>query len=111
MSAVASRLENISHKMGTKEQELADMLGTTPQSLWRWRKDEATPKTEHLRRILDLAFAADELAELYTPDEARVWLFERHRLIDGRRPVELITAGEIETVLALIAQLKDSAVA
>jgi transcriptional regulator with XRE-family HTH domain len=97
--------------MGTKEQELADMLGTTPQSLWRWRKDEATPKTEHLRRILDLAFAADELAELYTPDEARVWLFERHRLIDGRRPVELITAGEIETVLALIAQLKDSAVA
>jgi uncharacterized protein (DUF2384 family) len=107
--AIAQRLETITAKTGVREGEVAELLGTTPQTVHRWRNAQVDPQTAHLRRILDLAYVADELSELYEPDEARVWLYERHRLLGGRRPVDLIRSGDIDTVLTLIAQLKDGA--
>lgn len=111
MTAVAKRLEVISEKTGVKEREVAQLLQTTPQTVHRWRSGQVEPQTSHLRRILDLAFAAEELAELYLPDEARVWLFSKNRLLSGKRPVELIATGEIDAVLQVISQLKDGAYA
>jgi uncharacterized protein (DUF2384 family) len=111
MSAVAQRLQFISSTTKVREHEMAELLGTTPQSVHRWRKDQADPQSAHLRRIVDLAFVAEELAELYQPDEARLWLYARHRLLDGQRPVDLIARGEIDPVLQVIALLKDSAYA
>jgi len=58
---------------------------------------------------LDLAFLAEELSELYSPEEAHVWLFSRHRLLGGKAAVEVIASGDVDPVLALIAQLKDGA--
>lgn len=109
MTAVAQRLDTISEKTGAKEREVAQLLQTTPQTLHRWRTGQVEPQTAHLRRILDLSYAAEELAELYPPDEARAWLFAKNRLLSGRRPVELIADDDIDTVLEVIAQLKDSA--
>src|SRR5438067_13585091 len=105
MSAVAARLDVITSKTGIEESELADLLGTTPQTVHRWRTAQAAPQSAHLRRIADLAFAAEELAELYTPDEARLWLYSRHRLLGGQRPVDLIRTGEMDPVLQAIALL------
>ena len=36
------------------------------------------------------------LAELYEPQQAKLWLFSRHKLLNGERPVDLIPAGEAE---------------
>jgi|GraSoiStandDraft_41_1057321.scaffolds.fasta_scaffold923127_2 transcriptional regulator with XRE-family HTH domain len=110
-TAVAKRLDAISEKTGVKEREVAQLLQTTPQTVYRWRNGQVTPQTSHLRRILDLAFAAEELGELYPPDEARLWLFSRNKLLDGRAPVELIAEGRIDPVLQVISQLKDGAFA
>ena len=111
MSAVAKRLELITTKTGIKEREVAQLLQTTPQTVYRWRNGQVEPHLKHLRLILDLAFAADELAELYPPDEARMWLFSRHKLLDAQSPVDVLARGDIDTVLQLIAQLKDAAYA
>lgn len=111
MGAVAERLDAISSKTGAREREIAELLGTTPQTLHRWRKAQADPQSAHLRRIVDLAFAADELGELYSPEQARIWIYSRNRLLDGRRPVELISRGEMDPVLEAIAILKDGAYA
>ena len=111
MSAVTARLDLIASKTGVKESEVAELLGTTPQTVYRWRKAQAAPQSAHLRRILDLAFAAEELADLYTPEEARMWLYSRNRLLGGQRPVDLIGKGEIDPVLQAIALLKDGAFA
>jgi len=109
MTAVAKRLDVITQKTGVKEREVAQLLSTTPQTIYRWRSGQVEPQTNHLRRILDLAFAAEELGELYAPDEARLWLFERNKLLDLKRPVDLIAEGHIDAVLQVISQLKDGA--
>jgi uncharacterized protein (DUF2384 family) len=111
MSAVAERLRFITSKTGVRDREVAELLGTTPQTVYRWRKAQADPQSAHLRRIVDLAFVAEELAELYAPDEARLWLYSRNRQLGGRRPLDLISEGDMETVLQLIAMLKDGAYA
>ncbi len=111
MSAVAQRLDVITTKTGVREREMAELLGTTTQTLYRWRKAQADPQSGHLRRIVDLAFVAEELAELYEPDEARVWLYSRNRMLEDQRPVDLISKGELDPVLQVIAMLKDGAYA
>jgi uncharacterized protein (DUF2384 family) len=51
------------------------------------------------------------LSELYHPQEAHLWLFARHKLLNGERPVDLIEQGRAERILQVIAQLKDGAYA
>ncbi len=109
MGAITQRLATITAKTNVREREIAELLGTTPQTVHRWRKAQVDPQAAHLRRILDLAFVADELAELYAPDEARLWLLARHRQLAGERPLDLISRGEIEPVLQIISMLKDGA--
>jgi uncharacterized protein (DUF2384 family) len=111
MSAVAARLMDISTKAGIRDREVAELLGTTPQTVHRWRKAQVDPQSDHLRRILDVHFVVDELAELYEPDEARVWLHAPNRLLGNKRPFDLISRGEIDPVLQVIAMLKDGAFA
>lgn len=109
MNAVAKKIEEISSKAGVRDTEIAQLVGTSLQTVLRWRNAQVEPQATHLRRILDLAYAAERLSELYSPDDARLWLFSRHRLLNGRRPVELISEGDIDGVLRLIAQLEDGA--
>jgi uncharacterized protein (DUF2384 family) len=50
-----------------------------------------------------------DLAELYAPDEAHLWLFSPRKRLDGDRPADLIQSGRTEELLQIIAQLKDGA--
>lgn len=44
----------------------------------------------------------DDLSLMYTPAGIGVWLFSRHQLLDGGRPIDLLRAGEIERVTAAV---------
>ena len=52
---------------------------------------------------------AEELSEFYSPQQARLWLFKPHKLLNGDTPADRIRAGKLQDVRALIAQLKDGA--
>ena len=54
-----------------------------------------------------LAWLTEELAEFYPPDEARLWLFPPHRLLEGQRPADRTEEDRSDDVLALIDQLRD----
>lgn len=54
---------------------------------------------------------AEELVDLYDPEEARVWLCSRSRLLGGQRPVDFISKGDVDPVLQVVALLKDGACA
>ena len=49
----------------------------------------------------------DRLADLYAPDETRLWLYARHPLLGGERPIDLIHDGRTERVLGVIESLAD----
>jgi len=50
----------------------------------------------------------DELSDFYDPQEARLWLFSRQKLLGGEIPAELIQKGRIDEVRSMIAQLRDN---
>ena len=109
-SAVATRLDTIRHRGGVKAREIAQLLDTTPQTVSRWRTGKVEPQPDRLHRLLTLEWLVGELAEFYPdPAEARLWLFSPHRLLRGERPADRIQEGNVDDVLALIAQLRDGA--
>jgi transcriptional regulator with XRE-family HTH domain len=107
--AVAARLDAIKEKAGIRGRELALLVGTTPQTVSRWQQGRVDPQPDHLNRILTLEWLASELAEFYEPGDARLWLFSRHKLLEGSTPVQRIQQGRIDDVLAVIEQLKSGA--
>lgn len=109
MTALAARLETIQRLAGINAREVADLVGASPAAVSRWRRGRM-PEQERLRVVLDLDWLVQQLADLYDPDEARLWLFARHPLLRGQRPFDRIKQGKIDDVLALIDQLRSGAV-
>lgn len=108
--AVAIRLNSIQEKASISASEVADLLGTTSQTVSRWRRNRVQPEQDRLRLLLDLDWLASQLADFYAPDEARLWLLARHPLLDRDRPFDRIKSGRMDDVLALIDQLHSGAV-
>ena len=107
--AVATRLGAIKKHGGIRSTEIAELLNTTPETISRWKSGRTEPQPDHLKNLLALEWLLDRLSELYEADEARVWLYAPHRLLGGDTPAGRIRSGKVEDVLALIAQLLDSA--
>ena len=105
-SAVAARLERI-RRSGFRARDVAQLLGTRPETVSRWRSGRVDPQPDKLQRLLALEYVWDELVELFGAEEARLWLFAPHRLFAGATPASRIEKGSIDEVLALIAQVRD----
>ena len=108
-AAIANRLETIEKRGGIKGRDIAQLLDTTPETVSRWKTGRTDPQRDRRDRILTLEWLIGELAELYPPDEARLWLFAPHRLLDGDRPADRIQTDRVDDVLTLINQLKSGA--
>lgn len=107
--ALAERIDTIREMGGINSREVAQLLETTPQTVSRWQTGKASPHPRSLDRLLKLEWIAQLLSEFYTPEEARLWLFSPHRLLDGRRPADLISEDRTDDVLTLIDQLQSGA--
>jgi transcriptional regulator with XRE-family HTH domain len=108
-SAIASRLRGILAKAGVTAKEVSRLLNTTPETVSRWNTGRTEPQPSSRDEILRLEWLAGELAELYPPQEARLWLFSPHKQLKGESPADAIANGRMEEVLRIIAQLKDGA--
>jgi hypothetical protein len=49
----------------------------------------------------------ERLADLYEPDEARLWLFSRQKLLDGQIAADLIQQGHADKVINVIRQIEE----
>lgn len=107
--AVAARIANIRERGGIRAREVADLLETTPQTVSRWQTGRAEPQPDRLERLLILEWLVGQLSEIYEPSEARLWLYSPHPILGGQRPADRIQRGDVDSVLAIIAQLRDGA--
>lgn len=107
--AIAYRLDEIQNRAGLSFREVAQLLNTTPETVSRWRTGRSEPQPNRRDDLLRLEWLIEQLSELYTRDEAHLWLYSPHKLLGGDRPADRIQRGKAEDVLALIAQLKDGA--
>jgi len=108
-SALATRLDSIKERAGIKSREVAQLLDTTPETVSRWRQGRAEPQPDRLNRLLTLEWLVTELAEFYSPAEAKLWLYSKNRLFGGDTPAQRIHDGKLDDVLAVIEQLKTGA--
>jgi transcriptional regulator with XRE-family HTH domain len=108
-SAIAVRLREITTKAGVTSKEVSKLLNTTPETVSRWNTGKTEPQPTTRDDILRLEWLVSELAELYPPQEARLWLFSPHKQLNGETPANTIASGRMEDVLRIIAQLKDGA--
>jgi hypothetical protein len=107
-SAVARRLEAIREKGAMKHVEVANLLGTRPETVSRWNQGRAYPQPGTEKTLLELEYIVDLLADFYEPNEARQWIFAPQKHLDGRSPAQLIREGRIDQVMRLVHQLRDA---
>lgn len=106
--AVARRLDSLRDKAAMKNIEVANLLGTRPETVSRWKQGKAYPHASTERTLLELEYICDQLADFYEPNEARQWIFAPQKLLDGVSPASLIQDGKIEDVMRLVRQLRDA---
>ena len=106
-NAIARRLESIQEKGAMRSADVANVLNVRPETVSRWNNGKALPHASTERQLLELEFIVDKLADIYEPHDARLWLFSRQRLLQDRKPADLIQQGDVDEVLAALNQLLD----
>ena len=108
-SAVARKLDSLRSKGAMQNVDVANLLGTRPETVSRWNQGRAYPHSNTEKTLLELEYIVDQLSELYEPDEARQWIFSPQKLLNGASPGALIRDGRIDEVLRLVSQLRNAA--
>ncbi|MEE9302242.1 MAG: hypothetical protein V3U84_00505 [Thiotrichaceae bacterium] len=85
--------------------DVANVVDVSKATVSRWSHGKGTPRTRAQLVLSDLRYVVDSLAEMYAPDEVRVWLYSRNKLLDGGTAIDLINAGKTDQVLAAINSL------
>ncbi len=103
--AVANIIDTLRERGGLKGVDVANIADVSPATVSRWSSGTALPHPKTQLIISDLRYVVDRLSEFYTAGEARVWLYSKHRLLNGERAMDLIHAGRTDEVLAVIESL------
>jgi hypothetical protein len=107
-NVIVRKLDLLEGKGGMRSIDVANVLGTQPQTVSLWRQGKAFPRSDAQHMLLDLEYIVEQLADYYEPQEARLWLFSRQKLLGRAIPAELIQQGRAQDVIAVIDQLCDS---
>ena len=107
-SAVARKLDSIRVKGAMKNIEVANLLGTRPETVSRWNQGRAYPHASTEKTLLELEFIVDQLSDIYEPTEARLWIFSPQKHLRGESPASLIRDGKIDEVRRLVNQIRDA---
>ncbi len=106
-SAVANLLDDLRQRGGLKGSDVANIAAVSPATVSRWTAGTSFPHPRTQLLISDLRYVVDRLAELYDPEETRVWLYSKHRLLNGERAIDLIHGGRADEVLGVIESLNE----
>ena len=102
-NAVSEKLELLRTKAALRSVDVANMLGTTPETVSRWHRGRAYPGPTEENLLANLEYIVERLSEFYSdPGTERVCLYSRHKFFGGPRPADLIREGRIEEVLEAI---------
>ena len=106
-SAIANLIDDLRQRGGLKGSDVANIAAVSPATVSRWTSGASFPHPKTQLLISDLRYVVDRLAELYDPEETRVWLYSKHRLLNGERAIDLIHGGRADEVLTVIESLNE----
>lgn len=106
-NAIARRLVSLQQKGAMRSVDVANLLGARPETVSRWNQGRAFPRPDAQKQLLNLEYIVDQLSDFYEPQEARLWLFSRQKLLGGGIPAEMLQQGRTDEVIALVDQMRD----
>jgi len=106
--AVARKLDSIYQKGAMRNTDVANILGTRPEQVSRWKQGRAYPHATKEKILLELEFIVDQLSDFYEPNEARLWIFSPQKHLGGASPAALIREGRNDEVRRLVNQLRNA---
>jgi transcriptional regulator with XRE-family HTH domain len=98
-------VEDAHDALGLTYRQLATAIGADESTLHRWRSGESEPRSIFLSRMDALHEFHQELSDLVPPASAREWLRTPVPALEGRRPVDLLEEGRIETLTRLLMRM------
>jgi hypothetical protein len=108
-TAVAEMLGDLKSSGSLKGSDVANIAAVSPATVSRWLAGTAFPHPKTQLIISDLRYVVERLADFYDPKETRMWLYARHRLLEGARAIDLIHDGRADEVLTIVESLDESA--
>jgi transcriptional regulator with XRE-family HTH domain len=107
-TAVARIIEELRSRGGLKATDVANIASVSPATVSRWIAGKAHPDPQTQLVISDLRYVVDRLSEFYTPDETRLWLYSKHRMLNGERAIDLINQGDADKVLTAVESIDEA---
>ncbi len=107
-SAVAAIIADLRQRGGLKGTDVANITAVSPATVSRWTAGTSFPQPKTQLLMSDLRYVVERLAEFYDPEETRLWLYSRHRLLNGARAIDLIHDGRADEVLGVIEGLSEA---
>ncbi len=92
-------------RAGLKVVEIGDITGVSERAVQNWANGTSRPEGHSRDRLLELKYVIEQLSDVYTDEGIEIWLHARQRALSGQRPVDLLRAGQFETVLQLVERL------
>ncbi len=106
-SAVSKIIDDLKQRGGLRGTDVANIASVSPATVSRWTAGSAFPHPKKQLLISDLRYVVDRLADFYSPNETRIWLYSKHRMLNGERAIDLIHDGRADEVLAVIESLDE----
>lgn len=94
------RLMAVTRDLGSQA-EVARTLGVSRSRVSRWLRSEE-PDTANRRKLEGVEFVLARLLQTFEPQTARKWLNGINAHLGGRRPLDLLAAGRVASVLEAI---------
>jgi uncharacterized protein (DUF2384 family) len=108
-SGLYARIVEDVRENGLTAVELAEITGVRERQVQHWSAGSHRPQGEARERLLEVAYIVDQLKEVYKPEGVEIWLHGRNRSLGGQRPIDLLQAGDFQTVLSAVERLKTGA--
>jgi transcriptional regulator with XRE-family HTH domain len=107
-TAIAKKLDTLRSLGGIKSVDVANLLNTTPETVSRWNQGKSSPRGQAERTLLELEYILEKLSQFYEdPEDRRLWLYSRQKLLSDQKPADLVQQGRISEVLEALDQLQD----
>ncbi|HUG62264.1 MAG TPA: hypothetical protein VMP03_10485 [Methylomirabilota bacterium] len=103
--AVPRFLDEIGKSGGLKGTDIANIMDVSKATVSRWRAGDIKPQPRNELILSDLHYVVTRLADYYSADEIRTWLYARHPQLNGERALDLIHQDRSIEVLKIIDRL------
>jgi transcriptional regulator with XRE-family HTH domain len=104
-SGVYRRIVADIRRSGLSTSELAEIAGVGERQVQNWAAGSHAPRDRNRDLLLEIHYITERLAEIYTSEGIEVWLHGRNKLLDARRPIDLLRAGDFEVVVNEVERL------